>query len=95
MIKQRVKLPAWQLLVVMTTYGGWLMVLLTGLFSKWSGMASLGLFYLMLGAPFLMLFTAISTARQQLSLYHRWIFRASAAYLPLVGGLVLIAVLSR
>ncbi|RPD46964.1 hypothetical protein DNI29_12450 [Hymenobacter sediminis] len=95
MIKQTVEVPAWQLLVVMSTYGGLLMILLTGLFWTWSGMASLGTFYLILGAPFLVLFTAISTVRQQNSLYHRWIFRASAAYLPLIVGLILVAALSQ
>ncbi|MDU0370430.1 hypothetical protein [Hymenobacter endophyticus] len=96
MQKQAIDPPFWALLLVMISYGGWLIILLTGLFWQWSGMASLGLFYLLFVAPFLMLGTAVSIARQQqLSVYHRWVFRASAGYIPIVGVVVLITLLGR
>jgi hypothetical protein len=40
------------------TLGGWLLIALTAQFLDWSGMASLGMFYLLLVAPFLSTITA-------------------------------------
>ncbi|WP_210116251.1 hypothetical protein [Hymenobacter fodinae] len=93
-MSKQLMVPSWHLLVVMATYGGWLMVALTGMFWQWSGMASLGLLYLLVVAPVLMLVIAIRTARlTQLSRYHRWIFNASVLYLPIAAGLIISAVL--
>jgi len=46
--------PIIDLFLIFITYGGLLLVLLTALFWKWSGMASLGIFYLILFAPVVM-----------------------------------------
>jgi len=46
--------PEVELFMIFATYGGLLLVILTELFWKWSGMASLGTFYLILGAPIVM-----------------------------------------
>jgi hypothetical protein len=43
-----------ELFLIFATYGGLLLILLTTLFWKWSGLASLGMFYLILGAPIIM-----------------------------------------
>ena len=73
-------------------FGGWLLVLLTALFWVWSGMASLGVGYLIFIAPII---TAILAWRlrqsRTVSAYHRNAFLASIAYTGLicVGWLVL------
>ncbi|NMM50785.1 hypothetical protein [Marinigracilibium pacificum] len=46
--------PAIELFIIFTTYGGLLLVTLTTLFWKWSAMASLGTFFLILVAPVIM-----------------------------------------
>jgi FtsH-binding integral membrane protein len=43
--------PKVELFVIFATYGGLLLVTLTSLFWKWSGLASLGAFYFITGAP--------------------------------------------
>ena len=48
------KRPTVELFVIFVTYGGLLLLLLTGLFWYWSGMASLGTFYLIFIAPIVM-----------------------------------------
>ena len=82
--------PDVQYAFLFLTYGGWLMVLLTSLFWEWSGMASLGVFYLVLAAPFVMAGVAISLRQSfALSVFHRVAFIASVVYCGLaVVGLV-------
>jgi hypothetical protein len=46
--------PTIELFLIFATYGGLLLLTLTTLFWKWSGMASLGAFYLIIGAPIIM-----------------------------------------
>jgi hypothetical protein len=47
------------------TLGGWLLIALTAQFFAWSGMASLGMFYLLLVAPFLSTITAYKLRNQR------------------------------
>jgi Mn2+/Fe2+ NRAMP family transporter len=55
------------------TFGGWLMVLLTAYFWKWSGMASLGVFYLMWFAPLMAVAIGIvQYSKRRDSAFHRW-----------------------
>jgi hypothetical protein len=78
--------------ILFATYGGWLMVFLTALFWEWSGMASLGVFYLVLVAPFITLVLAWRLHRRRiLSVFHRSAFAASIVY----SGLILVTVLAR
>jgi len=42
------------LLLTFVTYGGLLLTILTTVFLKWSGLASLGVFYLIIVAPIVM-----------------------------------------
>jgi hypothetical protein len=64
------------------TYGGWLLVILTALFLGWSGMATIGIAYLMFIAPLVMLALTIRLyKRRNLSGFHLCAFAASAAYI--------------
>jgi fructose-specific phosphotransferase system IIC component len=67
--------------ILFATFGGWLLVCLTALFWKWSGMASLGVFSLVLVAPFVTAGVAFSLrSRRALSGFHRYAYIASVAY---------------
>jgi hypothetical protein len=71
--------------ILFATFGGWLMVGLTALFWKWSGMASLGVFSLVLVAPFVTAGAAFSLrSRHTLSGFHRNAYIASVAYSALM-----------
>jgi len=79
--------------VLFATFGGWMMVCLTTLFWRWSGMASIGVALLFLVAPFLIAGVAINLRnRQTLSAFHRSAYFASIAYCclawPALGWLV-------
>jgi len=79
--------------ILFAIFGGWLMVCLTALFWRWSGMASIGIAGLVLVAPFVTAGVAISLrSRQTLSAFHRGAYFASIAYccltLPALGWLV-------
>jgi hypothetical protein len=73
--------PFFYFFILFATYGGWLMVLLTALFWEWSGMASLGVFYLVLIAPFVTGGIAFSLRRRSaLSVFHRVAYISSMVY---------------
>ena len=73
--------PILELQMILFTYGGLLLVLFTSLFWVWSGMASLGCFYLILGAPIVMAAILFRLNKKKtLSPYHNWIFRLSYLY---------------
>jgi hypothetical protein len=81
-----------ELFLIFATYGGLLLVTLTTLFWKWSGMASLGIFYLILIAPIIMGVIAFRNSKKQNeSIYHKWIYRVSLLYFLIapiiIGGL--------
>jgi hypothetical protein len=83
--------PTIHLLIILATYGGWLMVILTGLLWYWSGMAFLGLIYLVFVAPIVMTVLAVMLYRQRgLSRYHLGLFIASSIYPCLVGMLAVV-----
>ena len=54
-IENIINAPTHELFIIFSTYGGLVLVLLTTLFWKWSGMASIGTFYLSIIAPILMI----------------------------------------
>ena len=67
--------------IIFATYGGLLLVILTTLFWYWSGMASLGLAYLLFLAPVVMLILAWRLYPQRkLSRFHKAAFVASICY---------------
>jgi hypothetical protein len=67
--------------ILFATLGGWLLVLLTAYFWQWSGMASLGMIYLIIVAPFLTAVLAWKLRYQRaLSVFHRCAFIGNIAY---------------
>jgi hypothetical protein len=73
--------------ILFATFGGWLVVFLTALFWEWSGMASLGVFYLVFVASFVTAVVAFSLHRRHaLSVFHRVAYIASMVY----SGLMLV-----
>jgi hypothetical protein len=84
--------PTRDLFLVFCTYGGLLLVALTALFWKWSGLASLGTFYLILAAPIIMGVIAYrNRSKVEISKYHLIVFRAGLLYFlfaPLTFGLL-------
>ena len=83
--------PVFRLGLVAFTYGGFLIAVLTMLFWKWSGLASIGAAYLLLVAPILMAGIAIGTYPQRrVSAYHQLAFAMATTYL---GILVVLAVI--
>lgn len=83
-------------LIIFVTYGGLLMVVLTAFFWQWSGMASLGTFYLLLPAPVLMGITAYNNNKlKSLSRYHRLAFQLGLFYFAIFPAVVLIMYFAR
>lgn len=70
-----------ELFIVFATYGGLLIVILTSLFWEWSGLASLGTFYLIIGGPIAMgLIAYLNYKRRKESKYHKWTFLSGLLY---------------
>lgn len=73
--------PTTELFIIFATYGGLLLVTLTTILWQWSGMASLGTFYLVIGAPIAM---GVIAHRQKkkvnISIYHKWTNNLSISY---------------
>ncbi|KAA9327505.1 hypothetical protein F0P96_16110 [Hymenobacter busanensis] len=83
--------PILELFVVFATYGGLLLIVLTGLFWQWSGMASLGTFYSILGGPVVLAAAAYRLRRKRdISVYHELTFISSILYPFIAIGLILI-----
>lgn len=75
------KAPTVSLFLIFSTYGGLLLVILTDLFWKWSGMASIGTFYLIFVAPIVMGAIAFQyRLKRTISKYHNCIYLSSLLY---------------
>lgn len=73
--------PTTELFIIFSTYGGLLLVVLTTLFWLWSGMASLGTFYLILAAPIIMGIIAYRHRNTRtISKYHNWTYLSGLLY---------------
>ena len=73
--------PRFQLLLIFATYGVLLLIILIELVSLWSGLASLGVLYLIIGGPILMGIIAKRMHKNKLqSKYHLIVYRASLLY---------------
>ena len=73
--------PRVVLAILFATYGGWLLVLLTSWLWYWSGLASLGLLYLVVVAPVLSVgFGLYLYPKRKASAFHSAAFLASAGY---------------
>lgn len=78
--------PIRDLFLIFATYGGLLLVVLTSLLWKWSAMASLGTFYLLLGGPFIMGYIAYKNRnRITESKYHMWTYKSGLLYIPILA----------
>lgn len=79
--------------IILAHYGALLILILTTMFWYWSGMASLGLAYLLfLSPPVMVVIAAINFGDRKLSLYHRTSF-ISAAVFPVISiSLILILI---
>ena len=74
-----------------STYGGLLLVALTTLFWQWSGMASLGTFYLILGAPVAMGIIAYRHRKTKKDTkYHKWTYLSGILYFAIAPVMFLI-----
>lgn len=75
------KSTTYELFIVFITYGGLLLVTLTTIFWKWSGMASVGAIYLILGAPIAMGIIAYKNKKKKdNSIFYNWIYKAGLFY---------------
>ena len=73
--------PTVELFIIFATYGGLILVVLIELFWYWSGMASLGIFYLIFGAPIVMGIIAYRHRHTRtISKYHKWTYILGVAY---------------
>ena len=85
--------PTIDLFFIFSTYGGLLLVTLTTLFWKWSGMASLGFFYLILIAPIIMgIIIYRNHKNKDISKYHLWSYNVGLLYFLIAPLLLLILV---
>ena len=67
--------------ILFWVFGGWLVVALTALFWEWSGMASLGILYLLSVAPFITAAVAVGLRkRRSVSVFHSRAYFASVGY---------------
>jgi len=82
--------PFKEIFILFATYGGLLLVILTTFFWFWSGMASLGFFYLLIGAPIVLGFIGTSlNTKKEISPYHYWSYKAAVWYFA-IGPLSLL-----
>lgn len=73
--------PTTELFIIFVTYGGLMLVALMTLFWLWSGMASLGVFYLVFIAPVIMGIIAYRHRKTRtVSKYHNWTYLSSLLY---------------
>ena len=73
--------PTAELFIIFATYGGILLVTLTTIFWKWSGLASLGTFYLIIIAPIIMGLIAYKNKQtKEKSRYHNWTYKSGLLY---------------
>jgi hypothetical protein len=85
------KAPIIELFLIFVTYGGLLLVSLTSLFWKWSGLASLGSLYLIIGSPIVM--SIIMSKFKYLratSKYHNLTYIASLLYFIIAPLIILV-----
>jgi hypothetical protein len=84
--------PTTELFLIFATYGGLLLVVLTTLFWQWSGVASLGTFYLILAAPIVMGIIAYRHRQtKSISKYHYWTHISGLLYFviaPVIFGIL-------
>ncbi len=82
--------PILALFMLFGTYGGLLLIILTSIFWKLSGLASLMTLYLIVGAPIIMYIIAHTQhSNTAISKYHYWTYKLSISYF-LIAMLLLV-----
>jgi hypothetical protein len=61
--------------------GNLLLIILTGLFWYWSGMASLGAFYSLAATPVMGIIAYRYYKRRSISKYHKWLYLLAIGYI--------------
>jgi hypothetical protein len=97
MVGEKIKnAPAIEFFILFATYGGVLITILTAVFWEWSGMASIGGFYLIIVAPIVMGIIAYSyRIRMHDSKYHKAVHDLSLGYLIVIPILFIVAYLTK
>lgn len=81
--------------LIFATYGGLLLVVLTTLFWKWSGMASIGTLYLIIVAPVIMgIISYLNYKKKSISKYHNWVYKISISYFIIAPIIIFILIYS-
>lgn len=85
--------PKKEFFVIFATYGGLLLVILTTFLWVWSGMATLGFVYLLIGAPIVLgIIASRLKSKIEISKYHNWAYKSSIWYFA-IGPATLIVLL--
>lgn len=82
-----------KLLIAFVNIGGLTLLLLTTLFWKWSGLASLGTAYLILIAPILMAVIAFDSFKKRKNQAENKLFKLSVSYFIFLPLIFLIAII--
>ncbi len=73
--------PYFSLFFLFLIYGGLLLIILTGIFWKVSGLLLISIFSLSFPAPIITgIITLFTYRKRELSVYHKWIFNAAGGY---------------
>ncbi len=84
--------PYFSMFFLFYLYGGVLVIILTSLFWKLSGMTAILTFFLMLAGPVITGIIAIyNTKKKNDSVYHKWVFYSSASYAVVFAGLLIMS----
>lgn len=87
--------PNTALLVLFATYGSLLIVLLTSYLWYWSGMASLGVFYLIFIAPLVMGIIAEKYRKiKDFSSFHKWTYNSALLYFIIAPAIFFLILLT-
>lgn len=75
-------------------YGGILQILLTGLFWRWSGLASLGAGFLVFLGPIIMgLIISNTRKKRKLTIYHNYAFKLARNYIIVITIVIVCSVI--
>jgi Mn2+/Fe2+ NRAMP family transporter len=73
--------PYFSLFFLFLVYGVLLLIILTGIFWKVSGLLLISIFFLSFPAPIITgIITLFTYRKRELSVYHKWIFNAAGGY---------------
>lgn len=87
--------PDVQFFLIFTVYAGWAMVFFILLAGAWTDLMYLVLVYLLMVAPLLMLFVAVSVLPSyRNSLYHTWALVASGVYVSFYALIIFMGVVA-